>query len=71
MSPTIGLTGLALAGFANWGNYPDIWLTWWLGDLGGVVMFAPLLVLWLAQRLRRINPARDAARSYGCIEGRP
>jgi signal transduction histidine kinase len=59
VSPTIGLTGLALAGFAAWENYPDIWLTWWLGDLGGVVMFAPLLVLWLAQPLRRLNPARD------------
>lgn len=59
ISPTIGLTGLAMAGFANWANYPDIWLTWWLGDLGGVVMFAPLLVLWLALPFRRINPARD------------
>lgn len=59
VSPTIGLTGLAVAGFASWANYPDIWLTWWLGDLGGVVMFAPLLVLWLAQPLRRLNPARD------------
>jgi signal transduction histidine kinase/CheY-like chemotaxis protein len=59
VSPTIGLTGLAVAGFANWANYPDIWLTWWLGDLGGVVMFAPLIVLWLAQPLHRLNPARD------------
>ncbi|MEA3198472.1 MAG: hypothetical protein QOF32_2524, partial [Gammaproteobacteria bacterium] len=59
VSPTIGFTGLAAAGFADWANYPAIWLTWWLGDLGGVVMFAPLLVLWLAQPLRRINPARD------------
>jgi len=59
VSPTIGLTGLAMAGFANWANYPDIWLTWWLGDLGGVVMFAPFLVLWLAHPFRRINPARD------------
>ncbi|MEN3368887.1 MAG: hypothetical protein V7609_1030 [Verrucomicrobiota bacterium] len=59
VSPTIGLTGLAIAGFANWANYPAIWLTWWLGDLGGAVMFAPLLVLWLGQPLRRINPTRD------------
>ncbi|PYI90230.1 MAG: hypothetical protein DME97_18265 [Verrucomicrobia bacterium] len=59
VSPTIGLTGLAIASFADWANYPAIWLTWWLGDLGGVVMFAPLLVLWLAQPFRRINPARD------------
>lgn len=59
VSPTIGLTGLALFGFADWAKYPAIWLTWWLGDLGGVIMFAPLLILWLAQPWRRINPARD------------
>jgi signal transduction histidine kinase len=59
VSPTIGLTGLALFGFADWANYPAIWLTWWLGDIGGVVIFAPLLVLWLTQPLRRIDPARD------------
>lgn len=59
VSPTIGLTGLAMAGFASWENYPAIWVTWWLGDLGGVVMFAPLLVLWLGQPLRRLNRARD------------
>jgi signal transduction histidine kinase/CheY-like chemotaxis protein len=59
VSPTIGLTGLAIAGFADWAHYPDIWLTWWLGDLGGAVMFGPLLVLWLAQPWRRVDPARD------------
>ena len=30
VSPTIGLTSLALAGFADWSNYNAIWLTWWL-----------------------------------------
>ena len=54
ISATIGLTGLALAGFADWANYPSIWLTWWLGDLGGAVMFAPLLVLW--RRVRGRSP---------------
>ncbi|MEY2499050.1 MAG: hypothetical protein QOD12_2606 [Verrucomicrobiota bacterium] len=59
VSPTIGLTGLALGGFADWTNYPAIWVTWWLGDLSGTVMFAPLVILWLGQPWRRINPARD------------
>ena len=59
VSPSIGLTGLALGGFADWANYPAIWLTWWLGDLSGAVMFAPLGILWLGKPWRRINPARD------------
>ena len=59
VSPSIGLTGLVLGGFADWANYPAIWLTWWLGDFSGAVMFAPLVILWLGQPWRRINPARD------------
>src|SRR5205085_3543677 len=34
-SPTIGVTTLALGGYAPWQNYAAIWLTWWLGDFSG------------------------------------
>jgi len=46
VSPTIGLTGLALAGFAEWNNYSAIWVTWWLGDLAAQLIVAPLILLW-------------------------
>jgi len=59
LSPTIGLTGLALFGYANWANYPAIWLTWWLGDLSGALLLAPVVILWLGYPLRRLNPVRD------------
>jgi signal transduction histidine kinase len=59
ISPSLGLTALALNGFATWAQYPAIWLTWWLGDFGGMVIFAPLVILWLGRPLRRVNPARD------------
>ncbi len=49
VSPTIGLTSLALGGFAAWADYGSIWLTWWLGDAGGALVVAPLLVLWSAR----------------------
>ena len=32
VSATIGVTALALGGFAPWRQYSAIWLTWWLGD---------------------------------------
>src|SRR5438874_8337702 len=32
LSPTLGLTSLALGGYAAWAKYPPIWTTWWLGD---------------------------------------
>jgi len=54
VSPTIGLTGLALAGFAEWNNYSAIWVTWWLGDLAGDLIVAPLILLWgIEPRWRR------------------
>jgi len=46
VSATIGVTSLALAGYAAWANYGAIWLTWWLGDAAGDLILAPLLVLW-------------------------
>jgi integral membrane sensor domain MASE1 len=53
LSPTIGLTDLALSGYAQWSRYGAIWVTWWLGNMGGGLVVAPALLLWYAQpRLR-------------------
>ena len=46
ISPSIGVTSLALGGFADWGNYGRVWVTWWLGDLTGYLVIAPLVLLW-------------------------
>src|SRR5262249_38484063 len=35
VSATVGVTALALGGYAPWQNYLSIWLTWWLGDASG------------------------------------
>jgi PAS domain S-box-containing protein len=43
---TIGTTSLALGGFAPWSAYSLIWLTWWLGDAMGALIFTPLLLSW-------------------------
>lgn len=45
VSATIGVGSLALAGYAAWADVDGIWLTWWLGDATGALIFAPLLVL--------------------------
>jgi signal transduction histidine kinase len=46
ISPSIGVTSLCLGNFAEWSQFGRIWLTWWLGDVGGAVVVAPALVLW-------------------------
>ena len=46
VSATIGVTSLALGGFARGADYRLVWLTWWLGDATGALIFAPLLILY-------------------------
>jgi len=46
ISPTLGVTSLCLGGFTRWSDYGTVWLTWWLGDVGGALIVAPPLILW-------------------------
>src|SRR5438552_10997728 len=46
VSPFFGVTSLALGGYADWAEYGRIWLTWWMGDAGGALIVAPVLLLW-------------------------
>src|SRR5216110_2948514 len=55
ISPAFGVTSLAFAGFADWVNYGAIWLTWWLGDATGDLVFTPLVLLWSVASKRRWN----------------
>src|SRR5207249_4219314 len=48
VSATFGVTSLCLGGYARWTDYEPIWLTWWLGDVVGAFIVAPLLLLWSA-----------------------
>ena len=60
ISPVFGVTSLALAGFADWTNYGAIWLTWWLGDATGDLVFAPLVILWSVASKRSWNKKETA-----------
>jgi len=46
VSATVGVTTLALAGFADWTMYGTIWSTWWVGDAVGAVVVTPFVLLW-------------------------
>src|SRR5881392_1797033 len=60
ISPAFGVTSLAVAGFADWANYGAIWLTWWLGDATGDLVFTPLVLLWSVASKRRWNKKEAA-----------
>lgn len=56
VSPTIGVTGLSLFGYAPWASYGAIWFTWWMGDMAGALIVAPLLLLWANDLRVNWNP---------------
>src|SRR5207249_1923202 len=55
VSATTGVGSLALFGYAAWSDYATIWLTWWLGDMGGALIITPLLLLWRTPRVQWSN----------------
>jgi PAS domain S-box-containing protein len=55
VSATIGVTSLCLTRHAAWSDSLFIWITWWLGDLVGGLVVAPLLVVWITQRPARLT----------------
>jgi signal transduction histidine kinase/CheY-like chemotaxis protein len=53
LSASIGLASLALGGLAPLRDSAWIWMTWWMGDVGGFVLVAPFPILWIMKpRLR-------------------
>lgn len=45
----IGAGSLIITGAAAKGLFADLFLTWWLGDATGMLVFTPLIVTWLLQ----------------------
>ncbi len=58
VSATAGVVSLSLGGYATWADFGRIWLTWWLGDAVGALIFVPLLLLWFRQSPSCSTPRR-------------
>ena len=50
IAAVIGVTSLAAGGRAAWSAFLPIATTWWLGDLSGALLVAPVFVLFLGRR---------------------
>ncbi|MDA9490733.1 two-component hybrid sensor and regulator [Bradyrhizobium sp. CCBAU 11361] len=55
ISASIGLTSLATAGYIDRTNFADAWVTWWLGDVTGALVIAPVIVLWASSHDHAFN----------------
>jgi signal transduction histidine kinase len=58
VSATLGVASLDLAGLATWEQTAPIWVTWWLGDVGGALIVAPFLLVWSGAPLERPDGGR-------------
>ncbi len=63
VSSTVGATGLAVFGIAPWVMYSQIWFTWWLGDLAGVLILTPAILSLFKRpgRAERSHPLWERA----------
>ena len=51
-----------LTGFGEWQYFQTIWITWWVGDLLGALVVAPVLLVW-------VTPPPFLANRRSYIEG--
>jgi diguanylate cyclase (GGDEF)-like protein/PAS domain S-box-containing protein len=58
VSACLGVGSLWLGGYVNRHDAAPVWLTWWLGDMGGSLMVAPLLLLWATRPRGRWSSGR-------------
>ncbi len=59
IAATNGVTTLALTGTIPWSIYALNWLTWWVGDTMGVIVFTPIILLFFTP-MAVINLTRKA-----------
>jgi signal transduction histidine kinase len=46
VNATVGVTSLALSGKLPWEIYGSVWLTWWISNVSGIFIIAPVLLSW-------------------------
>jgi len=54
----VGVASLALAGLVPQADIGSTWLTWWLGDAAGVLVVAPVIVLWSRKQELELDSRR-------------
>jgi len=56
IAATIGVVSLCAAGLQPWSQFGPLFGIWWLGDAGGDLVVAPLLLTWAGRPWRRWGP---------------
>lgn len=64
LSAFVGVAALALGGIVSFGAYASVWVKWWLGDMMGVLVVAPPLLVCLSHPRPVLSP-RKAVEALG------
>jgi signal transduction histidine kinase len=54
----VGVAGYYLAGAFSISDYPDNFIDWWIADIIGILVIAPLVLLWCRWPLPRLSRRR-------------
>ena len=55
VAATVGAGGAGLAAQADWASVLGLWVAWWLRDAAGVLVVAPVVVLWADYDVRALD----------------
>ena len=47
VSSSIGIASIHLGNFITSGQQQIVWLTWWLGDVSGILLVTPFILIWI------------------------
>lgn len=55
ISSSVGVVTLSLGELVALGDYAGVWLKWWLGDMMGVLVVAPPLLIWFSHARPKLS----------------
>jgi signal transduction histidine kinase len=61
ISATAGVACLYGGGFVTMAQIGEAWRSWWIGDMVGTLLIAPVILVWAARPRVRFHPARVEA----------
>ena len=64
VSSIIGTTAVYAGSIINSNQYFIAWLTWWLGDLSGILLFTPAILIWINFLRQSSSSAIPPAKKY-------
>lgn len=58
IAASVGTGALFLGELASRAALPQVWLTWWLGDMSGVLVITPFMLLWASKNKMQWYPGK-------------